>query len=290
MPSARPETEWEVQVSFDRFREIMEEVNNLIGRGSYFSWTMLTMYYCENDMQDAPITERQHREFYEKDRVTGAFARYYCDSISLVVLCLPALVIMDLWLRDRRCRMRALLYPLRAGSVKIICARLGAAVAMCILPVLILPVKSLVTLALYCRGIGVSADITAFAVYAFTWIFPTVLLVSSIALLVTVLTESYFAVLAAGLLWLFGRPAIDKLAGGNYGLFDLIIRHNTLKGYGRMMENIGMLVWNRAFVSAAALALAGLAVLVYSAKRKGGIRLEGRKSADDYYRKHPHVW
>ena len=51
---------------------------------------MLSMYYYPNDMQDNPITEQQHREFYEKDHVTGAFARYFCDSIFLIVLCLPA--------------------------------------------------------------------------------------------------------------------------------------------------------------------------------------------------------
>ena len=76
----------DVQVSFERFKEIMAEVNGLIGRNSYFSWTMLTLYYFGNDMEDTPITERQHLEFYEGDQVTGAFARYYCDSISLVVL------------------------------------------------------------------------------------------------------------------------------------------------------------------------------------------------------------
>ena len=73
-----------IQVTFERFNEIMNHVNALIGRNSYFSQTMLTMYYCENDMQNNPITELQHKEFYEKDHVTGAFARYFCDSISLV--------------------------------------------------------------------------------------------------------------------------------------------------------------------------------------------------------------
>lgn len=57
--------------------------------------------------------------------------------------------------------------------------------------------------------------------------------------------ENYFAETAAEhkqftLTKLPSKPAVDKLEGGNYGLFDLIIRHNTLKGYGRMMENIQM--------------------------------------------------
>ena len=41
---------FEIQVSFERFKEIMEEVNRMIGRNSYFSWTMLKLYYFGNDM------------------------------------------------------------------------------------------------------------------------------------------------------------------------------------------------------------------------------------------------
>lgn len=137
---------FDIQVSFERFKKIMEEVNGLIGRNSYFSWTMLTLYYFGNDMEDAPITKRQHREFYEGDQVTGAFARYYCDSISLVMLFLPAFVIVELILRDKRYKMQGLTYPRTISSVKIICTRYAAAVCMTMLPVLVLPIKSLFVL------------------------------------------------------------------------------------------------------------------------------------------------
>ena len=270
---------FEIQVSFERFKEIMEEVNHMIGRNSYFSWTMLKLYYFGNDMEEAPITERQHREFYEGDRVIGAFARYYCDSISLRVLFLPAFVIVDLMLRDKRRKMQGLTYPRTISSAKLICTRYAAAVCMTMLPILILPVKSLVVLMRYCGSIGVQADALAFIKYTLAWILPTVLLIMAISLVVTALLENYTAILLAGLIWLVGNPTVDKLNGGNYGLFDLIIRHNTLKGYGRMMENIQMLALNRITISVIALALVGLAVFVYSKKRKGGLTFGRQKSA-----------
>ena len=270
---------FEIQVSFERFKEIMEEVNRMIGRNSYFSWTMLKLYYFGNDMEEAPITERQHREFYEGDRVTGAFARYYCDSISLRVLFLPAFVIVDLMLRDKRRKMQGLTYPRTISSAKLICTRYAAAVCMTMLPILILPVKSLIVLMRYCGSIGVQADALAFIKYTLAWILPTVLLIMAISLVVTALLENYTAILLAGLIWLVGNPTVDKLNGGNYGLFDLIIRHNTLKGYGRMMENIQMLALNRITISVIALALVGLAVFVYSKKRKGGLTFGRQKSA-----------
>ena len=278
-PKAPPHSNgsFEIQVSFERFKEIMAEVNSLIGRNSYFSWTMLTLYYFGNDMEDAPITERQHREFYEGDQVTGAFARYYCDSISLVVLFLPAFVIVDLMLRDKRRKMKGLTYPRSISSAKVICTRYVATVCMVMLPILILPVKSLFVLMQYCGSIGVQADALAFVKYILAWILPTVLLIVAISLLVTTLLENYTAILLTGLIWLIGRPSVDKLAGGNYDLFDLIIRHNTLKGYGRMMENIQMLALNRITISVVALALVGLSILVYSMKRKGGLIFGGQK-------------
>lgn len=100
-------------------------------------------------------------------------------------------------------------------------------------------------------------------------VLPTVLLVMAMGLFLTILTETYFGVLIAGLFWLAGRPSIGKIAGGNYDLFDLVIRHNTLKGYGRMMENIHMLVLNRVFISSMAFVLLALSVVVYEARRKG---------------------
>ena len=105
------------------------------------------------------------------------------------------------------------------------------------------------------------------------------MLVMAISLLVTALLENYAGILVSGVIWLTGNPTIDKLEGGNYGLFDLIIRHNTLKGYGRMMENIQMLALNRITISVIALALVGLAVFVYSKKRKGGLTFGRQKSA-----------
>lgn len=269
----------EIQVSFPRFQEIMEEVSGLIGRNSYFSRTMLELYYFGSDMEDTPITQRQHLEFYEGDRVTGAFARYYCDCMSLAALCLPAFVGAGLMLRDKRRKMRGLLYPRAIASARVICTRYAAAVTMTMLPILILPVSSLLKLLGYCGGLGVPADALAFVKYILAWILPTVLLVVAVSLLAAVLLENDGAILLAGLLWLTGRPPVDRLAGGNYGLFDLIIRHNTLKGRGRMLENLESLVGNRLVISAAALALVGAAVLVYGIKRKGGLRLARQESA-----------
>lgn len=285
--SENPENGLE-RVTFARFQEIMGEVDAMIGRNSYFSKEMLMLYYCGNDMDESPVTGQQHREFYESDHVTGAFARYYCDSISLLVLGLPALVVIELMMRDKSRRMQALVYPRTVSGGKLICTRFAASVCMVMLPVLIFPIRSLVTLVQFCMGAGVQPDVFAFAKYAFWWILPTVLLVMAIGMFLTVLTENYSGILIAGLIWLTGRPSIGKIAGGNYDLFDLVIRHNTLKGYGRMMENFRMLVLNRAVISGMAFGLVALSVVVYEARRKGDGIFENRKLFNFFYGKRPH--
>lgn len=282
-----PENGFE-KVAFDRFREIMGEVDAMIGRNSYFSQEMLALYYCGNDMEESPITGQQHREFYEGDHVTGAFARYYCDSISLVVLGVPALVVIELMMRDKKRKMQALVYQRTVPGIKLVCTRFAASVCMVMLPVLIFPIKSLVTLVRFCMEAGVQPDVFAFAKYSLLWTLPTVLLVMAIGLFITILTENYSGILIAGLLWLAGRPSIGKIAGGNYDLFDLIIRHNTLKGYGRMMENFRMLVLNRVIIFSMAFLLVALSVVVYEARRKGVGIFENRKLFNCFRGEHPH--
>lgn len=276
------------KVTFDRFQEIMGEVDAMIGRNSYFSKEMLTLYYCENDMEESPITERQHREFYEGDHVTGAFARYYCDNISLMVLGLPALVVIELMMRDKNRKMQALVYPRTVSGIRLVCTRFAASVCMVMLPVFIFQIRSLVVLVQFCMETGAQPDVFAFAKYVLLWILPTVLLVMAIGMFLTILTENYTGILIAGLLWLAGRPSIGKIAGGNYDLFDLIIRHNTLKGYGRMMENVHMLVLNRAVISCMAFLLVALSVVVYEARRQGGGIFENRKLFNSFRGEHPY--
>lgn len=190
-------------------------------------------------------------------------------------------------MRDKSRKMQALVYPRTVPSIRLVCTRFAASVFMVMLPVLIFPVKSLVTFVRFCMEAGVQPDVFAFAKYALFWILPTVLLVMAVGMFLTILTQNYSGILVTGLLWLAGRPSIGKITGGNYDLFDLIIRHNTLKGYGRMMENFQMLVLNRAVISSAAFLLVVLSVTAYEARRKGVGIFENRKFFNGFRGKHP---
>lgn len=271
--SAGKSKELSIQVSFQRFMDIMDEISNMIGKNSYFSRSLIKLYYGENDMDASPITLQQHEEFYNKDKITGAFARYYCDSISLAMLFLPALVIAAMMAGDKRNQVTELAYAKPVSSLSFISARYLAAAGMMFAPVLLLPLRSFIILARYANATGNTVDIFAFPKYSIGWILPTLLLSTALGLFFTVLLGSSASVLIMGLLLLFTKPSVEKIAGGDYSLFDLAVRHNTLKGFGRMMQHFHMLITNRLLITGIALLLVLLSTWIYQVKRRGGLNL-----------------
>lgn len=266
-----------IQVSFQRFMEIMDEISGMIGKNSYFSRALIDLYYGDNDMENAPVTLKQHEEFYDGDKITGAFARYYCDGIALAVMFLPVFVIAAITIGDKRHKTKESIYTKPVSGFKLIFTRYLAAILMMLIPILLLPVRSFFVLAGYANKAGYATDIFAFPKYIIGWILPTLLLVSALTLFLTVLTDSPVSVLAMGVFLLLLKPSVGKIAGGNYELFDIAIRHNTLKGFGRMMQNLDMLIINRMFITGVSFLFVLLSVGMYHIERRGGLSFHVRE-------------
>lgn len=279
------DSDFSIQVSYGRFMEIMDKVSGMIGRDSYFSRSLINLYYGENDMDLSDITLRQHEEFFEEDKITGAFARYYCDSIALAVLLLPAFVMAAVMVADRSSKVMELAYTKPVSGLKLIFIRYLANIGMMFVPILLLPLRSFIILARYANSAGQAIDIFAFPKYIIGWILPTLLFVTALSLFLAILTRGYISVLTMGILWLFFKPSVGKIAGGNYELFDIAIRHNTLKGFGRMMQGFDMLVINRLCITGTAILLVLLSVWIYQAKRKGGLSFNVRELVHYHKRK-----
>ena len=269
--------DFSIQVPFQRFMEIMDEISGMIGKNSYFSEALINLYYGENDMEDSAVTLKQHEEFYNKDKITGAFARYYCDSIALAALLFPAIVIIAVMVKDGQSKMMESIYTKQVSSFKLIFIRYFASVGMMFLPVLLLPLKSIIVLAKYANASGHDIDILAFPKYIAGWILPTLMFVTALGLLLSVLIRSYVSVFVMGIFWMFFKPSVGKIAGGNYELFDLAIRHNTLKGFGRMMQHFDMLVINRIIITCISFLFVFFSIWIYQAKRRGGLNFHVQK-------------
>lgn len=269
--------DFSIRVSFQRFMEIMDEISGMIGKNSYFSRALINLYYGDNDMEDSPVTLKQHEEFYNGDQITGAFARYYCDSIALAVLILPVFVIAAMMAGDRRNKVMEPVYIKPVSGFKLIFIRYLAAVGMMLVPVLLLPLRSFIILARYADSTGAAIDLFAFPKYILGWILPTLLFAAALSLFVNILAGSSVSILAMGIFWIFFKPSVGKLAGGNYELWDIAIRHNTLKGFGRMMQHFNLFIMNRILITGISFLVVLLSVWIYEMKRRGGLRFHVRE-------------
>lgn len=264
----------EVQVTYERFLELMAQVDGLIGgRSSYDRDSMVGQFgFVPKTYEDA-LTEYQN--FTEKDGVFGAYARLFSDYLGIVLSILPAFVAASLFLRDRRARMQELVYTRRASSAAVIGARFAALVVLLLVPVLLLSLVPLLQLLPIWGGRGLPLDYLAFAKYTFAWLAPSVLVSASLGMLLTVLTDTPVAVLVQAVWWFFD---INNSSFGpqNGSVFQLAIRHNSLRRYEDFAANLSWITWNRIGYTLLALSLVALTVWLYEQKRRGKLDVGGK--------------
>ncbi len=258
-------------VSFERFLELMDEADGLIGGGSLYAPSRV-----EHGVQVPQTYEgalREYQEIVEKDRYSGAFARLFCDYMGLMAAILPVFPAVARTLRDKRSKGLPALYAKQASSACVIFARYLALLAMTMIPMAVLAGLAQVHCLAAAGAMGISADSLAFLKYVGGWMFPAAAFTVSVGLFISELTGGVAAVLVQGIFWLVSVfQSIDTLVG-NFGL-KFIPRFNALGSTEVFRQELPGLVGNRIFYTVLSLALAVGAVFVYDWKRKGGgIRL-----------------
>lgn len=275
-------------LTYEDFCGLMVRADRLIGGGSSYGDTFRTDTFGRVDRTYEEAME-EYRVFVEQDRVTGAYARLFCDYMGAMAALLPVFVAVAMGLRDRGARMQELIWSRRISALRLTLTRYAAMVSMLLLPFLLLAGWAMIRVYSLYSGTGLALDPLAFPAYLLGWILPSVLVSTGVGMCLTELTDTP---IAAGvmLLWWF----LDLNSGlwqmdGGYGGFRLMPRHNTLGGGQTFAGCFGTLAANRLFFAALGILLALLAALILEAKRRGkfrGIdsipavcRYRGRKSA-----------
>lgn len=259
-----PEYEFPEALTYERFRELMRAADDLIGGGSRYS----DQYIVHNFSQIPKTYEEameEYRQLTKEDKVTGGYARLYCDYVGLLLGILPVFVAVSLMQQDRRARMEQLIHSRRASSAGIVSARYAALVSAMLLPVIVTAgIAQFKVTGLYP---GMEMDYFAFARYAALSLLPTVMVTAAVGMLVTELASGLAAILLQGVWWFYGLFS-GALSGG-IGKFTLIIRHNSLYKRELFMQQYGDLLFNRAFFAVLAVALVVLTAVIYEEKRRG---------------------
>ncbi len=263
-------------LSYDRFCELMDETDRILGGGSSYG------EHRRGGLEPKTYEDalKEYQDLTEKDRLTGGYARLFCDYMVIFLGILPVFLAVTRGMRDRRCGMQELVYSRKGSSAMIIFSRFAAMQLMLLIPVLLLSVPLLTECLRHASAIGISVDLWAFAIYTLGWIMPTVMAVTAVGMFFTELTDTALGVLVQGVWWfvsaLTGTDA--AIRGGMYG-WNLIPRHNTELNRAGFEEGFAQLAANRILYVVLALALVALTTFIYSQKRKGRYRLAWKNTS-----------
>lgn len=254
------------QVSYERFKELTTEVENIVGKGSSYSMERLLEYYGQVEMTYDEAIEEYEKTIYE-DKVSTAFARLFCDYITRSLGLYPAFVAVIFWLKDRRNHMNELIDCKCIGTIKFILVRFLAMLSAIMLPVILLSFESLIPLIEYSGDTEIAIDIFAFIKYIVWWLLPTAMIVTTLGMFLTILTSTPLAILIQ-FIWWFVDSSITELSGDT-NIYTLMIRHNTLNGSELIHQNFILICLNRGLLIVVSLIMICLCIIIYNKKRGG---------------------
>lgn len=257
-------------LSYERFEELMDEVDDILGGGSGYGESGGRSASVPMTYEDAV---EQYRELTEEDRLTGGYARLFSDYMVIFLGILPVFLAVTRGLRDRRAGMQELIYTRKGSSAVIVASRYLAMLVMLLIPLVILSFIPLSQCLKYASAAGIPADMTAYVKYIFGWLMPTVMAVTAVGMFLTELTDTALAVLVQGAWWFVSVFAgVKRIGGGMYG-WNLIPRHNSVFNWAGYQDGFAQLVSNRILYASLAVILIMFTVFIYSQKRKGRYRI-----------------
>ncbi|MDY2996792.1 MAG: ABC transporter permease [Faecalimonas sp.] len=254
------------QVSYERFKELMATVEEIIGSGSNYSMDMLLEYYGQVEMTYDEAMNEYNKTIYG-DKVSTAFARLFCDYMTRDLGLYPVFLVVIFWLKDRRNRMNELIDCKQIGTAKLVVIRFLAMLVAVMIPIVVLSFESLIPLMKFSTDTGIAIDVFAFLKYIVWWLLPTAMIVTSLGVFLTILTSTPIAILVQ-FVWWFIDSAITGLSG-DIRLYTLMIRHNTLNGAELVQQNFNIICLNRGIMIILSFILICLSIVIYNKKRGG---------------------
>ena len=257
-------------MEYSRFKELMAQVDDLLGGGSEYAVESLKGYGMV--AQSYEEAHKQYELTVSRDKITGGYARLFSDyAVAMVMSVLPVFLSVILCMKDKRAKMEALIYTKRASSFKITAVRYFALITSVMLPVLLLSYLS--NILIWSCHSGMELDYLAPLKYDFGWILPSVMISTALGMFLTELTNTPIAIAVQGLWWLFDINMGIKTVDSGYALIRLAPRHNAgAASWFKtqvFIDYFQKLVQNRLLFAVISLLLAVLTILIYGAKRKG---------------------
>ena len=257
------------QVTYEHFKELMRKTEAVIGeKGSQYSPEMMLTYFGMSEMTYEEALE-EYNQTINQDKVTGGFARLFCDYMGLALGLYPVFLVVIIWMKDRMSNATELIYSRKVSSTKLVLSRYLAGITMVLIPVLLLSLESLVPLMSFGAKNGIQIDCFAYIKYIVWWLLPEVMVVCAIGMFFTLLTDSPIAIVLQFLWWMVDKGATGL--SGDTKLTTLMISHNTLRGYETIRKDLQIICMNKLLMAGIGILFVILSIWVLTSKRKGKI-------------------
>ena len=253
-----------INVSYEDFKEKMTEINKLLGGGSTYTLNNFKYYGRTPLTYEDKLNE--YADLINEDKITGSYARYFCDYMGIVAALFSIFVPVAFLMRDRRAKANEVIYSRKISTLKLLSSRYLALILMMLIPFILLSLFPLVQLMTFGAKHNLPVDIFAFVRYIMVWIFPTILTTTSVAFFFTILTDTPIAILIQ-FIWSFICLSSTELIGG-YGL-GIVIRHNGIGDFQIYKDGIREIFLNRISYSCFAMIILLISMLIYEQKRRG---------------------
>ena len=262
-------------LTYERFTEIMGEIDDILGGGSDFAVDALVFNYSRVDMTDEDSL-KQYEAFIKYDRITYALARLFSDYMGIDLAFLPVFVSAVFVAADRRRRMSELVYSRSISSFKLVFTRYAALVVTMFIPIIVFMMIAFIQAKVVYSGEKMSMS-AMFTLPTF-WLLPNIMVATASGMLLTEVFSAGIAI-AFQCVWAFRCLMSGSVAlAGDIGKFDLICRHNSTFDRDIFMQCFNDFVFNRIFFMVISLLAVCIAAYVYDLKRGGkfnGFKLFG---------------
>lgn len=271
----KAQLEWHIPIradyAYEEFEGMMERVAAVIGKGCMYESRYKVSAMKALDYEDAMA---DYLDLRDKDRVTGAAMRLFCDYAGIILAILPVFVGVSACIRDKRAKAAEVIYAKRVSGAAVLLSRYLANVFLLFVPVVIC--AWLIQMPYYYKAVqlGIAADGLAFLKYTLVWLLPLILITLAAAFLITELTENIVAI-PVQLVWALGSLFSAVTLQGDFR-WKLVVRWNEFGGYGRYALERQQLYLNRGCYALLAAVCVGAAILVYEKKRKEGVTFYGK--------------
>lgn len=259
-----PEYTLSEQVSYERFKELMQQADEIIGGGSKYRADMLLEYFGKVPMTYEDALE-DYEEVMKEDNLPHAYLRLFSDYAGIDLAIIPVFVCVALWQLDKRSRMEALVYSRKRSSFGIVLTRYAALICCMAVPVLLTLLHTVISIVRLYPELDISFG--GAVGMSLLWLLPGITMVTALGALLTELVSPLIAIFAQGAWWYLALETTDLV--GQITKYTLIIRHNSMGDLSVFEAQYGNFLWNRWFYLGLSVVLLLATVLVYEWKRKG---------------------